>query len=68
MFFGGRDTGIWLITSGRDDANNLLEGWFDIESGYFSGLVWESVWGWISEDRLIPVIDDTYRSGCAQGK
>lgn len=43
MFFGGRDTGIWLITSGRDDANNLLEGWFDIESGYFSGLVWESV-------------------------
>ncbi len=65
MFFGGRDTGIWLVTSGRMDADNQLEGWFDIKSGFFSGLVWKGVWGWISDDRLIPVTDETFRSGYA---
>ena len=64
-FYGGRDTGIWCITSGQMDADNQLEGWFDIESGYFSGLVWDGVWGWISDDRLIPVTDETFRSGYA---
>ena len=65
MFFGGRDTGIWCIRSGKTDPDNQLDGWFDIGSGYFSGLVWESVWGWISDDRLIPVTDETHRAGYA---
>ena len=65
MFYGGRDTGIWFITSGREDADNRLEGWFDISSGYFSGLVWDGIWGWVSDSRLIPVIDESYRSGYA---
>ncbi|MBR6029131.1 MAG: WG repeat-containing protein [Clostridia bacterium] len=65
MFYGGRDTGIWCVMSGAEDANNLLEGWFDVKSGYFSGLVWVSVWGWVSDSVLIPVVDDTYRAGYA---
>ena len=65
MFYGGRDTGIWCITAGLADKETRLEGWFDIESGYFSGLVWDYVWGWISDDRLIPVTDETFRSGYA---
>ncbi len=64
-FFGGRDAGIWCITAGEDDNTNQLEGWFDIESGYFSGLIWEGVWGWVSDSKLIPVTDETYRSGYA---
>ncbi len=65
MFFGGRDTGIWCITSGKMDVDNKLEGWFDIESGYFSGLVWNGVYGWVSDSPLIPVIDNTFRAGYA---
>ncbi|MBQ7183284.1 MAG: WG repeat-containing protein [Clostridia bacterium] len=65
MFFGGRDTGIWCVSAGRADEENRLEGWFDIESGYFSGLAWDGVYGWISDDRLIPVADETFRSGYA---
>ena len=64
-FYGGRDTGIWCILAGYADEGNRLVGWFDIESGYFSGLVWYEVWGWISDSRLIPVIDETYRAGYA---
>ena len=64
-FYGGRDTGIWCILSGYAEEGNRLVGWFDIESGYFSGLVWYEVWGWISDSRLIPVIDETYRAGYA---
>ncbi len=63
MFYGGRDTGIWFIWAGKDDSDNELMGWFDIESGFFSGLVWSDVWGWVSDSRLIPVTDDTFRSG-----
>ena len=65
MFYGGRDTGIWCITSGKVDWDNQLEGWFDIPSGYFSGLVWDGVYPWISESNLIPVIDETFSSGYA---
>ena len=65
MFFGGLNTGIWCIISGKNDKTNRLEGWFDIQSGYFSGLVWNSVWPWVSESILIPVIDDTFRAGYA---
>ena len=65
MFFGGRDTGIWCISAGYVDEENQLEGWFDIESGYFSGLVWDGVYGWVSDSPLIPVVDDTFRAGYA---
>lgn len=64
-FYGGRDTGIWFITSGSADPDNPLEGWFDIESGYFSDLVWDDLWGWVYDSRLIPVVDETYRAGYA---
>lgn len=65
MFYGGRDTGIWIVTAGKDDSANPLMGWFDIPSGFFSGLLWDGVWGWISDSRLIPVTDETFRSGYA---
>ena len=75
QYYGGKDTGIWLVTRWSDlvwgedeDGEEILlhdnkEGFFDIRSGFFSGLVWEAVWPWPSQSRLIPVIDDTFRSG-----
>lgn len=68
-FFGGRDTGIWLVWKnsdvvwGEDEEgektllSDSLEGFFDIPSGCFSGLKWDGVWPWCSDSRLIPVID-----------
>ena len=75
QYYGGKDTGIWVVTRWSDqvwgedeDGEEILlhdnkEGFFDIRSGFFSGLVWEAVWPWPSQSRLIPVIDDTFRSG-----
>lgn len=60
QYYGGKDTGIWHVTRWSDDETNRLEGFFDIPSGYFSGLVWESVYPWISDSRLIPVMDETF--------
>ncbi len=68
-YFGGKDTGIWLVTKHGDniwgedeDGEEILlqeagYGFFDIPSGCFSGLKWGSVWHWCSDSRLIPVID-----------
>jgi len=61
-FFGGEHTGIWIVWSHEDEGT----GWFDVPSGYFSGLVWGDVWHWISDSNLIPVTDaDTYLCGYA---
>ncbi len=64
-FYGGKDTGIWCVYGKQDDKGGRLEGFFDIPSGYFSGLVWRSVYPWVSDSRLIPVSDDTYLTGYA---
>ena len=59
-WFGGRDTGIWCV------LGTETEGFFDIPSGYFSGLKWHNVYQrGAKESRLIPVIDETYRAGSA---
>ena len=65
QFYGGKDTGIWRVNRWREDEDAQREGFFDIPSGYFSGLIWQSIWGWCSDSRLIPVMDDTYRAGYA---
>ena len=74
QLYGGKDTGIWYVTRRRDlvwDENEeeILQrnrvGFFDIPSGCFSGLNWEDIWPWVSDSRLIPVIDNTHRSGYA---
>ena len=73
-FYGGKDTGIWYVTRWRDlvwdenEEESLQEnrvGFFDIPSGCFSGLNWRDIWPWVSDSRLVPVIDDTFRSGYA---
>ncbi len=70
--YGGCDGGIWLLTkyevpSGVDKIDYLTEsyGFFDIPSGYFSGLCWGGIGPRCSEDsRLLPVSDeDTYLYG-----
>ena len=69
-YFGGKDTGIWLVYRrgdyvwGEDEEGEeiLLQcplyGFFDIPSGCFSGLKWGNVWHWCSDSRLIPVMDE----------
>ena len=65
-FYGGWDAGIWYISGGWDGADNTIHaGWFDVRSGFFSGLKWAGVYPSVSDSRLIPVMDDTYRSGYA---
>ena len=32
-FYGGLDSGIWIVMAGADDRDNDMEGWFDIGSG-----------------------------------
>lgn len=62
-FYGGEHTGVWLVYQSGSEGM----GWFDIPSGYFSGLVWGDVWHWISDSSLIPVTDaDTYLCGYAR--
>lgn len=64
-YYGGKDTGIWYVTRWGEDEDNERVGFFDIQSGCFSGLKWKSIWPWVSDSRLIPVMDDTYRAGYA---
>ncbi len=76
-YFGGRDTGIWLVRRygdilyGEDETGRRTvlswgkTGFFDIPSGCFSGLKWRSVWHWASDSRLIPVTDDEGWAGYA---
>lgn len=70
-YFGGKDTGIWLVHRigdyvwGEDEEGEgeeiilqmPLYGFFDIPSGCFSGLKWANMWHWCSDSRLIPVMD-----------
>ena len=63
MYYGGKNTGIWCVNRWKEDRDSRREGFFDIQSGFFSGLVWKSVYPWVSDSRLIPVMDDTYCTG-----
>ena len=65
-YYGGRDTGVWLVTRYADTVwddeeefllSRALYGFFDVPTGTFSGLKWASVWPWCSDSRLIPVTD-----------
>lgn len=47
-YYGGKDTGIWVICTDESD------GFFDIPSGYYSGQG-VNPWHWISDSQLIPV-------------
>lgn len=47
-YYGGEDTGIWLVCTDEGD------GFFDIPSGYYSGQG-VNPWHWISDSLLIPV-------------
>lgn len=47
-YYGGKDTGIWLICTDEGD------GFFDIPSGYYSGQG-VNPWNWVSDSLLIPV-------------
>lgn len=70
-YFGGKDTGIWLVHRRADNVwgedeegeeiilQSPLYGFFDIPSGCFSGLKWDDIWPWCSDSRLIPVMEDT---------
>lgn len=63
-YFGGWDTGIWTVD--QYESDDALAGWFDVQSGYFSGLNWGMVWHWVSDSRLIPVESaETYQCGYA---
>ncbi len=69
-YFGGKDTGVWLVYRRADYAWGVDEegeetlirtpeyGFFDVPSGCFSGLKWENVWHWCSDSRLIPVMNE----------
>ena len=65
QYYGGKDTGIWVVTQYENGSKTAdrLEGFFEIPSGFFSGLAWKSVYPWVTDSRLIPVLDETFRSG-----
>ena len=67
-YYGGRDTGIWLVLRKADETedSNGIMGFFDIPSGHFSGFHWSDVCQWCSESHLIPVMDYGYRVGYAE--
>ena len=69
-YFGGKDTGVWLVYRfgdyewGENEDGEEIRirvskyGFFDVPSGCFSGLKWENVWHWCSDSRLIPVMNE----------
>lgn len=67
--YGGRETGIWLLYKKATGKNSLgtewLEGFFDVQSGVYSGLKWRGVNHRESNSRLIAVADETGKWGYA---
>lgn len=67
FYYGGRETGIWLLYKKATGKNSLgtewLEGFFDVQSGVYSGLKWQQVRIWCSDSRLIPVADENWKWG-----
>ena len=66
-YYGGRETGIWLIYKKATWKNSLgmewLEGFFDAQSGVYSGLKWRGVNHRESNSRLIAVADENRKWG-----
>lgn len=69
FYYGGRETGIWLLYKKATGKNSLgtewLEGFFDVQSGVYSGLKWRGVNHRESNSRLIAVADETGKWGYA---
>lgn len=67
FYYGGRETGIWLLYKKATGKNSLgtewLEGFFDVQSGVYSGLKWRGVNHRESNSRLIAVADETGKWG-----
>ena len=67
FYYGGRETGIWLLYKEATGKNSLgtecLEGFFDVQSGVYSGLKWWTEGIWCSDSRLIPVADENWKWG-----
>lgn len=53
-YYGGLNVGIWQVWKENLAESNLM-GFFDVPSGYFSGLVVQVELGWVGPDRLMPV-------------
>ena len=50
-YFGGKDTGIiWL------SSESGTEGFFDVASGCFSGMKYDSYYCWVSDEKLITIL------------
>ena len=63
FYYGGRETGIWLMTGKNSLGTECLEGFFDVQSGVYSGLKWWTEGIWCSDSRLIPVADENWKWG-----
>ncbi len=56
-YYGGRHTGIWTVTKCcLPETEERLEGFFDVPSGYFSGLIYARCGGLVGNGALIPVV------------
>lgn len=65
FYYGGRETGIWLIEGKTELGAEWVDGFFDVQSGVYSGLKWRQVRIWCSDSRLIPVADENWKWGYA---
>ena len=67
FYYGGCETGIWLLFKEMEKENDpgteWLEGFFDVQSGVYSGLKWRGVNHRESNSRLIAVADETGKWG-----
>lgn len=63
FYYGGRETGIWLIEGKNELGAEWVDGFFDVQSGVYSGLKWQQVRIWCSDSRLIPVADENWKWG-----
>ena len=62
-YYGGRETGIWLIEGKTEPGAQWVEGFFDVQSGFYSGLTWRGVNLGESNSRLIAVADENWKWG-----
>lgn len=63
FYYGGRETGIWLIEGKTELGAEWVDGFFDVQSGVYSGLKWWTERIWCSDRRLIPVADENWKWG-----
>ena len=63
FYYGGRETGIWLIEGKTELGAEWMDGFFDVQSGVYSGLKWRGVNHRESNSRLIAVADENWKWG-----